>query len=126
MGCFGSYPQLHVYLYDVLVDEFFASLYISSLQYYMFLYSQWLYSEARELVDRYVNCEDIIMNFLVSHITRKPPLKVTSHISSSLTYQDSLSARTSCRSLPAGHFAAQAVPKRCPAMMSTSTRDTCA
>ena len=47
-----------------------------SLQYYMFLYSYWLYPEAREIVDRYLNCEDILMNFLVSHITRKPPLKV--------------------------------------------------
>lgn len=29
-------------------------------------------------VDEYMNCEDIAMNFLVSHITRKPPIKVTS------------------------------------------------
>ena len=28
------------------------------------------------MVDQYMNCEDIAMNFLVSHITRKPPLKV--------------------------------------------------
>lgn len=47
------------------------------VQYYMFLYSQWLYPEAREMVDLYLNCEDILMNFLVSHITRKPPLKVS-------------------------------------------------
>lgn len=32
----------------------------------------------RDKVDEYVNCEDIAMNFLVSHITRKPPIKVTS------------------------------------------------
>jgi len=30
----------------------------------------------RERVDEYMNCEDIAMNFLVSHITRKPPVKV--------------------------------------------------
>lgn len=47
----------------------------------MFLYSQWLYSEARDLVDKYVNCEDIAINFLVSHITRKPPLKVRTYVS---------------------------------------------
>ena len=29
-------------------------------------------------VDEYMNCEDIAMNFLVSHMTRKPPVKVTS------------------------------------------------
>ena len=28
------------------------------------------------MVDQYMNCEDIAMNFLVSHVTRKPPLKV--------------------------------------------------
>lgn len=28
------------------------------------------------MVDEYINCEDIAMNFLVSHITRKPPIKV--------------------------------------------------
>ena len=30
----------------------------------------------REKVDEYMNCEDIAMNFLVSDITRKAPLKV--------------------------------------------------
>ena len=30
----------------------------------------------RDKVDEYVNCEDLAMNFLVSHITRKPPIKV--------------------------------------------------
>jgi Glycosyl transferase family 64 domain len=30
----------------------------------------------RDKVDEYMNCEDIAMNFLVSHITRKPPVKV--------------------------------------------------
>lgn len=29
------------------------------------------------MVDEYINCEDIAMNFLVSHITRKPPIKVS-------------------------------------------------
>lgn len=32
----------------------------------------------RDKVDEYMNCEDLAMNFLVSHITRKPPIKVTS------------------------------------------------
>lgn len=33
----------------------------------------------RDMVDEYINCEDIAMNFLVSHITRKPPIKVRVH-----------------------------------------------
>ena len=36
----------------------------------------WMPQVIRDKVDEYMNCEDIAMNFLVSHITRKPPLKV--------------------------------------------------
>lgn len=28
------------------------------------------------MVDGKMNCEDIAMNFLIAHVTRKPPLKV--------------------------------------------------
>merc|ERR1711974_581397 len=35
-------------------------------------------SAVREMVDEYMNCEDLAMNFLVSHLTRQPPIKVTS------------------------------------------------
>ena len=45
-------------------------------QYYSYLYSHWMPQAIRDTVDQYMNCEDIAMNFLVSHITRKPPLKV--------------------------------------------------
>ncbi|XP_059487728.1 exostosin-3 [Neocloeon triangulifer] len=47
-------------------------------KYYAYLYSYWMPQAIREKVDEYMNCEDIAMNFLVSHITRKPPVKVTS------------------------------------------------
>ena len=30
----------------------------------------------RKVVDETINCDDIAINFLVSHITRKPPIKV--------------------------------------------------
>ena len=29
-------------------------------------------------VDEWMNCEDLAMNFLVAHLTRKPPIKTTS------------------------------------------------
>lgn len=29
------------------------------------------------MVDRMANCEDILMNFLVSAVTKQPPIKVT-------------------------------------------------
>ncbi|XP_055839540.1 exostosin-3 [Episyrphus balteatus] len=47
-------------------------------RYYLYLYSYYLPQAIRDKVDEYMNCEDIAMNFLVSHITRKPPVKVTS------------------------------------------------
>uniref|UniRef100_A0A8C4NFZ2 Glycosyl transferase 64 domain-containing protein n=1 Tax=Eptatretus burgeri TaxID=7764 RepID=A0A8C4NFZ2_EPTBU len=47
-------------------------------KYYGYLYSYVMPRAIRDLVDEYTNCEDIAMNFLVSHITRKPPIKVTS------------------------------------------------
>ncbi|KAL8571491.1 hypothetical protein ACOMHN_060973 [Nucella lapillus] len=47
-------------------------------KYYAYLYSYVMPQAIRDMVDQYTNCEDIAMNFLVSHITRKPPIKVTS------------------------------------------------
>ncbi|XP_054724927.1 LOW QUALITY PROTEIN: exostosin-3-like [Uloborus diversus] len=47
-------------------------------KYYTYLYSYSMPQVIREKVDEYMNCEDIAMNFLVSHVTRKPPVKVTS------------------------------------------------
>lgn len=44
---------------------------------YAFLYSQVMPQAIRDKVDEFMNCEDIAMNFLVSHITRKPPVKVS-------------------------------------------------
>lgn len=47
-------------------------------KYYTYLYTFGLPQAIREKVDEFMNCEDIAMNFLVSHVTRKPPVKVTS------------------------------------------------
>lgn len=47
-------------------------------KYYSYVYTNLMDSLIRDKVDEYMNCEDIGMNFLVSHLTRKPPLKVTS------------------------------------------------
>ncbi|CAG9814496.1 unnamed protein product [Phaedon cochleariae] len=47
-------------------------------RHYLHLYWKWLPQAIRDKVDEYMNCEDIAMNFLVSHFTRKPPVKVTS------------------------------------------------
>ncbi|CAH2068640.1 unnamed protein product, partial [Iphiclides podalirius] len=47
-------------------------------RYYLWAYWRALPAAVRDYVDEYMNCEDIAMNFLVAHITRKPPVKVTS------------------------------------------------
>ncbi|XP_015120556.1 exostosin-3 [Diachasma alloeum] len=47
-------------------------------KHYTYLYTNWLPQAIRDKVDEYMNCEDIAMNFLISHLTRKPPVKVTS------------------------------------------------
>lgn len=49
---------------------------IFSFQYYFYLYTWWQPQAIRDVVDMEMNCEDIAMNFLIAHITRKPPLKV--------------------------------------------------
>uniref|UniRef100_A0A3Q2D6X4 Exostosin-1c-like n=1 Tax=Cyprinodon variegatus TaxID=28743 RepID=A0A3Q2D6X4_CYPVA len=45
-------------------------------RYYNFLFSHFLPQSLRALVDRTANCEDILMNFLVSAATHLPPVKV--------------------------------------------------
>lgn len=47
-------------------------------RYYSYMYTYNMPSIIRSLVDQFMNCEDIAMNFLVAHLTRKPPIKVTS------------------------------------------------
>ena len=46
-------------------------------RYYHYLYTEWLGPSYHRIVDESNNCEDILMNFLVSHVTQKTPLKVT-------------------------------------------------
>lgn len=46
-------------------------------RYYNYLYSHWLSPLLLKTVTQSHNCEDILMNFLVSHVTQRPPIKVT-------------------------------------------------
>lgn len=45
-------------------------------QYYLHAYTTEMPAEIRAVVEENMNCEDIAMNFLVSHIARKSPIKV--------------------------------------------------
>lgn len=46
-------------------------------QYYNTLYTTWLSPLLIKTVEQSHNCEDILMNCLVSHVTRHPPIKVS-------------------------------------------------
>ncbi|GAV03828.1 hypothetical protein RvY_14204-2 [Ramazzottius varieornatus] len=47
-------------------------------KYYTYIYTNKMQPSIRAKVDEFMNCEDIAMNFLVAHLTKKPPIKVTS------------------------------------------------
>ncbi|XP_066500894.1 exostosin-1a [Hoplias malabaricus] len=46
-------------------------------RYYNYLYTNYLPASLKNMVDQLSNCEDILMNFLVSAVTKMPPIKVT-------------------------------------------------
>ncbi|XP_016365364.1 exostosin-1b isoform X1 [Sinocyclocheilus rhinocerous] len=46
-------------------------------RYYHSLYTNFLPNSLKSMVDQLANCEDILMNFLVSAVTKLPPIKVT-------------------------------------------------
>nr|XP_036866717.1 exostosin-1 [Manis javanica] len=46
-------------------------------KYYHYLYTHYLPASLKSMVDQLANCEDILMNFLVSAVTKLPPIKVT-------------------------------------------------
>lgn len=50
---------------------------LSSDRYYHYLYTNYLPTSLKSMVDQLTNCEDILMNFLVSAVTKLPPIKVT-------------------------------------------------
>lgn len=47
------------------------------VRYYHYLFTHYVPANLLTTVDYMANCEDILMNFLVSAITKQPPIKVT-------------------------------------------------
>lgn len=45
-------------------------------RYYLYLYSHWLPQPLRDLVTQLDNCDDILINFITSHVTQRPPIRV--------------------------------------------------
>lgn len=50
---------------------------LSCSRYYNYLFTHYLPASLKTLIDQLSNCEDILMNFLVSSVTKMPPIKVT-------------------------------------------------
>ncbi|CAI2723675.1 unnamed protein product [Schistosoma spindalis] len=81
-------------------------------KYYTFAYTWEMSPDIRNMVDNYFNCEDIAMNFLIAHITRKPPIKVTLHWSFDCVYcgstlhdrPDHYAARSRCINWLTNHY----------------------
>uniref|UniRef100_A0A3Q3Q805 Exostosin glycosyltransferase 1 n=1 Tax=Monopterus albus TaxID=43700 RepID=A0A3Q3Q805_MONAL len=46
-------------------------------RYYHYLFTHYVPTSLLTMVDHMANCEDILMNFLVSAVTKQPPIKVT-------------------------------------------------
>ncbi|XP_065212727.1 exostosin-1-like [Planococcus citri] len=63
-------------------------------KYYNYLYTEWLGPTMLKTVEQSNNCEDILMNFLVSHVTRQSPIKVTQR----KHYKEQSATRTFSRS----------------------------
>ena len=63
-------------VFSISMRQCIVSCILFVLQYYAYLYSYSQPQAIRDKVDEYLNCEDLAMNFLVSHVTRKPPIKV--------------------------------------------------
>jgi hypothetical protein len=73
---------IHPLLFSILNGTSMITRFMfDTFQYYAYLYSYTMPQAVRDKVDEYMNCEDIAMNFLVSHITRKPPVKVCQYLS---------------------------------------------
>ncbi|KAK3087008.1 hypothetical protein FSP39_000266 [Pinctada imbricata] len=67
-----SYTSKYTNEYSMILTG--ASVYH---KYYHYLYTNSIFNSAIQVVEQTQNCEDILMNFLVSHVTKLPPIKVT-------------------------------------------------
>ncbi|CAH1772369.1 unnamed protein product [Owenia fusiformis] len=69
-------------------------------RYYLHYYSNYTSKLLLKTVNQLHNCEDILMNFVVSHLTKQPPIKVTQR----KLYKDSMAPGRTSKWLEAEHF----------------------
>uniref|UniRef100_A0A8C9YGP2 Exostosin 1 n=1 Tax=Sander lucioperca TaxID=283035 RepID=A0A8C9YGP2_SANLU len=67
-------------------------------RYYHYLFTHYVPASLLTMVDHMANCEDILMNFLVSAVTKQPPIKVTQkkQYKETMMSQVELSLRQTC------------------------------
>lgn len=61
----------------VLTVGRFWWIFFFRFRYYNYLFTHYLPASLKTMIDQLSNCEDILMNFLVSSVTKMPPIKVT-------------------------------------------------
>lgn len=74
-----STETLLLHCISLLLFAFSSTLtqFTLSHRYYHYLYTTYLPASLKAMVDQMSNCEDILMNFLVSSVSKLPPIKVT-------------------------------------------------
>ena len=67
-----------MYLHLTCLSVLYIGYILYCCRYYGYLYYTYYNNSLQQhLVEETDNCEDLLMNFLVSHLTRLPPIKVT-------------------------------------------------
>uniref|UniRef100_A0A671VR36 Exostosin glycosyltransferase 1 n=1 Tax=Sparus aurata TaxID=8175 RepID=A0A671VR36_SPAAU len=74
-------------------------------RYYHHLYTNYLPTSLKSMVDQLANCEDILMNFLVSAVTKLPPIKVTQKKQYKETMMGQVKSSRASRWADPDHFA---------------------
>uniref|UniRef100_A0A8C5ETK3 Exostosin-1b n=1 Tax=Gouania willdenowi TaxID=441366 RepID=A0A8C5ETK3_GOUWI len=74
-------------------------------RYYHHLYTNYLPTSLKSMVDQLANCEDILMNFLVSAVTKLPPIKVTQKKQYKETMMGQVGSSRASRWADPDHFA---------------------
>ena len=74
----GWLVVMHTYLYYFRLSLWHCLRYADTVarRYYLFLYSSWLPQPLRDRVAHPDDCDDILINFVASHVTRRPPIAV--------------------------------------------------
>jgi len=72
-------PILNSWMFTSRISNSYSMVMLNAAvfhRYYNHLYTTYLPNEVYSVLAQYMNCEDIALNFLISKVTNKPPVKV--------------------------------------------------